>query len=112
MCKGVTDLREFEMGLDGKLLSQVTFGLGGEDINVFISICKTHMCLVVSLEIGGHSPVADLCGGILNKGVGSRIAGKHVDEPLRQGFDGFVGMMRGGVDVEDGRGAATDVSVT
>jgi hypothetical protein len=82
MVESIANFCELKTGLDGKFLLEITLSLGGEDIDAFISIDKTCIHFLVSLEIGCHSPVADIGSSILNKGIVGRVSSEHVNKLL------------------------------
>ena len=58
-----------------------------------------------SVQVSGQSPVVEFCGSILNEGVGGGISGEKIDKPVRKGLHGSVGVIWGGIYIEDGGGA-------
>ena len=84
----------------------------GIGVDLFVKIDEFGMSPAESVQIGGQSPVVELGGGVLNEGVGRGIGGEKIDKPVRKGLYGSVGMVWGGIDVEDRGGARPDVSVT
>ena len=77
----------------------------GVGVDLFVKIDEFGMSSAESVQIGRQSPVVELCGGVLNEGIGGGIGGEKIDEPVRKGLYGSIGMVWGSVDVEDGRGA-------
>ena len=111
MVKLITDLHEFESGPDGGLLPQGALGLRGVGVDLFVKIDKFGMSPAESVQIGGQPPIVKLGGSVLNKGVGGGIGGEKIDEPVRKGLYRSVGVVWGGVDIEDGGGAQSNVSI-
>ena len=105
MVKLMADLGEFESGSNGGLLPQGAFGLRGVGVDLFVKIDEFGMSSAESVQIGSQSPVVELCGGVLNEGVGRGIGRKQVDEPVGKGLYGSIGVVWGSVDIEDRRGA-------
>ena len=105
MVELITDFRELETGSDGSLLSQGAFGLRGIRVDLFVKINEFGMSLAESVQIGSQSPVVELSGSVLNEGVGGGIGGEKIDKPVRKGLYRSVGMVWGGVNIEDRGGA-------
>ena len=101
----ITDFGELEPGSNGSLLSQSAFCLGGIGVDLFVKIDEFGMSSAESVQIGGQPPVVEFCGGILNEGVGGGIGGEKIVEPVRKGLYRSVGVVGGGIDVEDGGSA-------
>ena len=101
----ITDFGELEPRSNGGLLSQGTLSLRGIGIDLFVKIDEFGMSPAESVQIGSQSPVVEFCGGVLNEGVGRGVGGEKVDKPVRKGLYGSIGMVGGGIDVEDGGSA-------
>ena len=112
MMELITDFRELESGSDGGLLSQGALGLRGVRVDLFVKIDEFGMSPAESVQIGSQPPVVELSGGVLNEGVSGGIGSEKVDKPVRKGLYWSVGMVWGGVDIEDRGGARPNVSVT
>ena len=84
----------------------------GVGVDLFVKIDEFGMSSAESVQIGGQSPVVEFGGGILNEGVSGGIGGEKIDEPVRKGLHGSVGMVGGGIDVKDGGSAGSDVPIT
>ena len=78
---------------------------------MFVKIDKFGMGSAESVQIGSQSPIVKLGGSILNKGVGGGIGGEKIDETVRKGLYRSVRVVWGGVYIEDGGGARSNVSI-
>ena len=101
----IADFRELESGSDGGLLTQGAFGLRGVGVDLFVKIDEFGMSSAESVQIGGQSPVVEFGGSVLNEGIGGGIGGEKINKPVRKGLYRSVGMVWGGVDIEDRGGA-------
>ena len=101
----ITDFGELEPGSNGGFLSQGAFGLRGIGIDLLVKIDEFGVSSAESIQVGSQSPIIEFCGSVLDEGVGGGIGGEKVNEPVRKGLYGAVGVIWGGVDVENGGGA-------
>ena len=107
----IADFCEFESGPDGGFLSQGTLSLRGVRVDLLVKIDEFGMSSAESVQVSGQSPVVEFSGGVLDKGVGGGIGGEKIDKPVRKGLHGSVGVVWGGVDIENGGSARSNVSI-
>ena len=111
MVKLISDFGELKPGSNGGLLSQGAFGLRGIGVDLFVKIDEFGMSPAESIQVGSQSPVIEFCGGVLNEGVGRGIGGEKVDKPVRKGLYGSIGVVGGGINVENGGSAGSNIPV-